>query len=599
VQISQSSLEYRSAYGAELVTRPRPCRALMIVLAIAIASCAAGSSAAASDSTTATIQKIAKTYAQDSIQTGGSVGIEVGVVDGTEPPQFISAGDAIAGSGGGRPFTPDAIFQIGSVTKVFTTNLLGQSVANGSLELSAPLSSFETEIGSLEPLTAEITLEELGDFTGGFPSYAEACGSPPVPGCLPSARPMIDTYTGQDFAEYFQTALPMNSFNDPPTLVSTLPAPYNYSDYSIGLLGLLLGDQSNAPLSNDALTGWFDAVENLILTPLGMKSTYLFGAKGALIVDGYDPALAKASVTNGEISAISLISPGAFYASAPRVKITGGGGHGATAVSTISGDGTLNSISVVKPGAGYIAPASVIFTGGGSATTANAAVVVKNGTVTAIKIAGAGVGYTHVPTVTITGGRKTKGTDATAVAHLVNGQVSYVDVTDGGSGYVPPLAVIVEPGSPASNNIPIWAAAGALSSSMHDMVAFAAAAMGNSKVGKLEVPAAVTNGFAIAETPYACQAEDPSLADCPATTAQSALAWSITPSDTADGVPEIVGKNGGIAGFSTQVLLMPSQNLAVVVFANSRQNVPDTGSPTAEAERVARDILFGLFYHLP
>ena len=42
---------------------------------------------------------------------------------------------------------------------------------------------------------------------------------------------------------------------------------------------------------------------------------------------------------------------------------------------------------------------------------------------------------------------------------------------------------------------------------MRDMVAFAAAAMGNSKVGKLEVPAAVTNGFKIAETSYACQAE--------------------------------------------------------------------------------------------
>jgi len=38
---------------------------------------------------------------------------------------------------------------------------------------------------------------------------------------------------------------------------------------------------------------------------------------------------------------------------------------------------------------------------------------------------------------------------------------------------------------------------------------------------------------------------------------------------------------------------------AVVVLANSRQNVPDTGTPTAKAERVARDILFALFYNLP
>jgi CubicO group peptidase (beta-lactamase class C family) len=587
-----------SAHGTKLATRARSRRALAITLALAIASLACGSSSWASDSAAKTIKAIAKTYAQDSVQTGGSVGIEIGVVYGTETPQFISAGDAIAGSGR-KAFTSAAIFQIGSVTKVFTTNLLGQEVSNGSLELSAPLSSFETEIGSLEPLTGEVTLEELGDFTGGFPSYAEACGTPIVAGCLPSSRPTIETYDGQDFAEYFQTALPMNFFNTPPTLVSTLPAPYNYSDYSIGLLGLLLGDTSDAPLSNAALTGWFDAVQSQILTPLDMDSTFLFGAAGKVIADGYDPALAKASVSDGEISSISVTSPGGLYASAPSVTVTGGGGKGAKAVATINGNGGVNSITVTKAGSGYIAPASVIFTNGGSSTTANAAVIVNGGKVTAIKIAGAGAGYMNVPTVTITGGRKTKGTDATAVAHLVNGQISYVEVTDGGSGYVPTLAVIVGPGSPAINNIPIWAAAGALSSSMNDMVTFAAAAMGNSKVGKVTVPPAVTSGFMIAETPYACQAEDPSLGDCPATTAQSALGWSITPADMADSVPEIVGKNGGIEGFSTQVLLMPSKNLAVVVFANSRQNVPDTGTATAEAERVARDVLFALFYNLP
>ncbi|MGH7780116.1 MAG: serine hydrolase domain-containing protein [Candidatus Binataceae bacterium] len=595
MQISKRSSECRSADGAESWKNSRRRRALLIAIAIVIVFCAAGSAAWA-NSTSATIKRIAKTYARDSIQTGGSIGIEIGVVYGAEPPLFVSAGDAIAGR---RPFTPNTIFQIGSVSKVFTTNLLGQSVANGSLQLSMPLSSFENEIGPLEPLTAKITLEELGDFTGGFPTLAEACGTPPIPGCLPSSRPAIGTYTAQDFAEYFQTALPMNFFNNPPTQVSTLPAPYNYSDYSIGLLGLLLGDQSNAPLSNDALTGWFNAVANQILTPLAMKSTFLFGPRGARIANGYEPALANASVANGEISAVSVTSPGGLYASAPRARITGGGGHGARLASAIDGNGRVSSIAVVNPGAGYIAPASVIFTGGGSSTTANGAVIVKNGKVAAIKIIGAGAGYARVPTVTITGGRKTKGTDATAVAHLAGGSLSYVEVTSGGSGYVPPLAVIVAPGSETINNIPIWAPAGALSSSMRDMLGFAAAALGNTTIAKIAVPAAVTNGFAIAETPYACSAEDPLLADCPAATAQSALSWSITPAATGDGVPEIVGKNGGISGFSTQVLLMPSQNLAVVVFANSRQNVPDTESSTAEADRVARNILFALFYNLP
>ena len=599
MRISQSGPRHKSTPLSKLSPCPRLCR--LLLLGFAIAACAGGSaaSAAPSASTAAAIKKVAKFYAVDSINSGGSIGIQVGVVYGSAAPQFISAGDATTNGKGGRRFTADAIFQIGSVTKVFTTNLLGQSVASGSLHLSDPLSSFASETGSLEPLTGEVTLEQLGDFTGGFPSYAETCPTPPVPGCLPSSRPTITEYTAQDFAAYFQTALPMNFFNNPPTLVDTLPAPYNYSDYGLGLLGLLLGAQANVPLSNDALTGWFDAVQSEIAQPLGMKSTFLFGAKGALIANGYVPAVASATVSNGEIGAISVISPGALYSVAPRVRISGGGGHGAKAVATINNNGAVTSISVVKPGAAYIAPASVTFNGGGSSTIANAAAVVQGGRVVAIKIISAGAGYGNVPTVTITGGRNSKGTDATAVAHLDNGQLSYVSVTDGGSKYVPPLAVVVAPGAAVVNNIPIWAPAGALSASMRDMVTFAAAALGHSKIGKIAVPAALTQGFTIAETAYACAAEDPLLADCPATNPQSALAWDITPADSADGVGEIIAKNGGIAGFSTQVMLMPSRDLAVVVFANSRQFVPDSGNPTAEAARVARDILFALNYNLP
>ncbi len=127
-------------------------RTLLTVFAITLCGGARSAAAQSSRATKATIKRIAKIYAQDSIQTGGSVGIEVGIVYGSEPPQFVSAGDATARAGGGSKFTSNTIFQIGSVSKVFTTNLLGQSVANGSLNLSEPLSSFETDIGPLEPL---------------------------------------------------------------------------------------------------------------------------------------------------------------------------------------------------------------------------------------------------------------------------------------------------------------------------------------------------------------------------------------------------------------------------------------------------------------
>jgi hypothetical protein len=316
-------------------------------------------------------------------------------------------------------------------------------------------------------------------------------------------------------------------------------------------------------------------------------------------VEGYQSALATASVTGGTISTITLTSAGASYTSAPGVRIVGGGGTGATAVSTLGVLGTVGSILVVTPGSGYIPPASVTFSGGGAPTAAQAAVIVSGGQVVAIKILGDGAGYTSAPTVKITGGRQSTGTDATAVAHLDNGTVSYVEVTAGGSGYVEPLAVIVEPGAPADNGVPIFAPAGSLKSTMSDLLVFAEAAMGYPTIGTLSVPGIVSQGFAIAEAPYACQANDPSLVHCPAHQNQSALAWAIAPADTAHGVPEMVSKDGGIWGFSTELALMPSKNLAVAVFANSRQVLLGTNTPTREAENLTRDILFALFYNLP
>jgi hypothetical protein len=49
--------------------------------------------------------------------------------------------------------------------------------------------------------------------------------------------------------------------------------------------------------------------------------------------------------------------------------------------------------------------------------------VAQNGNVVAIEILTGGKGYKKTPAVTIKGGRAADGSDATALAHIANGQV--------------------------------------------------------------------------------------------------------------------------------------------------------------------------------
>jgi hypothetical protein len=98
-------------------------------------------------------------------------------------------------------------------------------------------------------------------------------------------------------------------------------------------------------------------------------------------------------------------------------------------------------------------------------------------------------------------------------------------------------------------------------------------------------------GFRTSEKPHACQAENPDLGACPQGYGQSGLAWTIHPADTAQGFPEVVTKDGLLNGFSSEIVVVPSRQLAVVVLINS-----DTGQP---ADGIALDIAHNLILALP
>ncbi|MBV8704971.1 MAG: serine hydrolase [Acetobacteraceae bacterium] len=539
------------------------------------------------------ITRIVRAAAEARVDNGEAVGVGVGVITGDGPARTFSFG--LADVGKGQPFTSGSIFQIGSVTKVFTTNLLGQAVSEGTLSLDKPLSDYAAQLGPLQPLTAQVTLRELGDFTAGFPEYAPRCTATDTPpGCLPGDRPDIETYSASDFAAFFRSTVPMDQTATPPTPVGALPAPYFYSDYSTGLLGLLLGAPPDQPLGNDALAGWESLLQAELLDPIGMPHTTLSlptkPALGTNIAQGYTRALAKATVANGQVAGLTVTAGGSYSSGAPDVTIVGGGGTGAQAQAVLTGE-TVSDLQLIDPGQGYTAPpvVSIAPPTGAGGTPATGEAVVIDGQVVGVNLADRGGGYTEPPVVTITGGRESGGRDATAAAHVANGEVTYISVTDGGAGYVPPVAVLIAPSPVPPTNVPIWAPAGALKSTIRDMDRFARAALGDS------ASEAVTDGFKVAQTPYACSEPNYTVAQCPAGAILSALAWAVRPADAADGLPEIIVKNGGLPGFSTQVLLMPARHLGVVVFVNTNQST-DSGEKLQEAGKVAYDILYGLFY---
>src|SRR5262249_50771281 len=186
------------------------------------------------------------------------------------------------------------------------------------------------------------------------------------PGCLPSDRPTIQQYGAQDLLDYFR------AFEAP-----NLPAPYNYSDISTGLIGLILGSPRDATMGDAAVDGWFDLVRERVTDPLGMADTFLYSqdatpSQQRRLAGGYAQALATATVSpSGALTGISLQSHGSNYGSEPAVHIVGGGGSGAAASAVLSGQ-QIAKIDLERAGHGYVAPPVITFSAGGATAPAKA-----------------------------------------------------------------------------------------------------------------------------------------------------------------------------------------------------------------------------------
>ena len=180
------------------------------------------------------------------VDNGWAVGIVVGVVDGGGARYFASGRTALTG---GAPVTERTVFEIGSVTKVFTALALADMAVNGLVGLDDPVQRYVPDSVRVPSRSGHwITLRLLS---------AQRSGLPRMPSNFAPADP------SNPYADY--DAGRLYAFLDGYALTRDPGASYEYSNLGVGLLGLAL--------SRRAGTSYEDLVLERVIRPLGLADT--------------------------------------------------------------------------------------------------------------------------------------------------------------------------------------------------------------------------------------------------------------------------------------------------------------------------------------
>jgi D-alanyl-D-alanine-carboxypeptidase/D-alanyl-D-alanine-endopeptidase len=184
--------------------------------------------------------------------------------DGKAHEARVQAGDATPAAAPGSGAPP--VFEIGSISKVFTGLLLAQAVERGDLGLEDRLADVLTgKVAFSSPAVASITLRQLVTHSS----------------CLPRLPP--------DFREAGPPESPYRRYDRPRMwaalaslqLTQAPPCEASYSNLGFGLLGEILSERYGKP--------WSDLVRERITAPLGMTDTLQhLGEQAPRLAPGYD-----------------------------------------------------------------------------------------------------------------------------------------------------------------------------------------------------------------------------------------------------------------------------------------------------------------------
>ncbi len=171
--------------------------------------------------------------------------IAIGIID-ANGTKYFNFGKTRAD---GMLVNEHTIYEIGSISKVFTAILLAQQVLDGKVHLDDPINSYlPSEVVVPVQGSDEITLGSLSDHTSGLPR---------MPDNFAPANP------NNPFADY--SVEQMYSFISTYQPTREVGAAYEYSNLAQGLLGHILSIHAGLPYEQLMI--------NNMAAPLGMKET--------------------------------------------------------------------------------------------------------------------------------------------------------------------------------------------------------------------------------------------------------------------------------------------------------------------------------------
>jgi len=210
-----------------------------------LASTVAGPSKPLSRPTDAEIRE----YIQNAVEKEKRApGIAVGVID-QSGSRVIACGNLK--EDGSEKVNGDTIFEIGSITKVFTTLLLQDMADHGEVKLDDPISKFlPASVHAPSRNGKQITLYHLATHTSGLPRLPFSMWY--------AAWHATDPYASFRVKDFYKF---LSSYQ----LTNDIGAHFEYSNAGMSLLGHLL--------SLKAGTNYETLVKQRICKPLGMEST--------------------------------------------------------------------------------------------------------------------------------------------------------------------------------------------------------------------------------------------------------------------------------------------------------------------------------------